>query len=591
MRRLAALFTTLVLALAVMTTSATSPDDLASLADGFPEDTIVFASIRTDQGYVDDLNRILDRALQFVPAGMVPPVNVNLALDLLVQDLGLQSFEGDVRPWLGDTAAAGVVVPEGSLEASEDVGILIAFAGEGQAAFDALGATILENEDFAQSERDGFIVLADDSQFGQTFIAFGEDVIYIASDEALIPFTPLETSLATSGALDALDNLPADDYNALIVNNTTSIFGDLDALLGTADVPGFFAQFANLELSQVFGFTILDGDSLVVDVTQTFNREALADLGVEQFVADPVDLSFAERIPADAPLLIHGTDLGPATLNSIAALRAFDEQLAESGGLSSLVDPMGTMLSEQERAIVDQFQLDYALGLVNFAFAGVSGLSLESDFLPPLDGDFALYLRVVEPEGFFFLPVLPDLAVLFSSSDPDGLSNIVTGFTDSADAYGLNLSTEAYGNGEALVIPASQLLPFNVPALDLLFGSSDDLLAFGTRGAVERALETDGESVADTEAFATASTYFLPDSQQVWYLDSGPIFDVVDTLAAQGIVPSIPLVEQIYTASSLIESASITVNQPSTTGATVRFVLTLADEPRLPVARTQAVNR
>jgi protein-disulfide isomerase len=219
------------------------------------------------------------------------------------------------------------------------------------------------------------------------------------------------------------------------------------------------------------------------------------------------------------------------------------------------------------------------LGVVNTSFASATGLSLELDFLPAFTGDAVLYARSVAVDDFI-APIAPELGFIAEASDSQRALSVVDALTNAATGFDLPATNEAFGDGQALVIPSSEETTGVVyPGLDILFGAGNGVIALGTRGAAQAALTTEA-GLADDPAFQAASEHFLNDTQVLLYLNSVPLFEALDSLIAAQLVPVDTDFAIGYTALSLIESASITGTSRADGVSMVRMAITLGEEPR-----------
>ena len=81
--------------------------DLAALAAYFPDTTIMFFSLRTDAGAIENLDGLLGRLSRLLP-GAVPPTTITEALDVAALAETERPFAESIRPWLGDTLAVAL---------------------------------------------------------------------------------------------------------------------------------------------------------------------------------------------------------------------------------------------------------------------------------------------------------------------------------------------------------------------------------------------------------------------------------------------------------------------------------------------------
>lgn len=582
MRKLLLLVLVALLATSVLSVSALGESDLTALAHYFEDDALFFASTRTDDGLIDSLDTLVDRISPFLPSGTLPPgVNVSVLLDqvLLSQDIG--TFDGAVRPWLGNTASIALFTPD---SLGDDPTLLVAIEVDGDAALDFF-ETLLEDQiqagAFELSEENDFTIITPSSGFDDTRFAFGDDVLFIASQSDLLPLEGVENSLSDNTRFnDTISHLPEDSYIMMLYGDMQGLqrFSMSQAGIGSAGLPTFFEDLFDIYGGFALGFKLLNGEALVLDIVQVVDPTAYDKFGIELNTPRGLDYDFTNHIPEDAILVLQSSEFGSTVQAGLNNIRILGDYIKANGGLADMIDPDGNELDEQERRILNQIDLAWLVSITNYTFAGFTGLNLEREVLPTLDGDVAMYLSLT-PTDDFIIPVVPNTALLFQSSDADSAIAIVEQLGASAEAYDLAIFDEAYGNGTALVLPSEDSIGFESAALDLLIGSSDGILAFGTRGGVNAVLNTD-DGLSDNAIFQDASQYFISDSQQMFYFATKPALDAIDTLIMSGDIPiDSPDFEDGYRAISLIESASITANVSADGVSLMRLVITLSEEP------------
>ncbi|MEO1166058.1 MAG: DUF3352 domain-containing protein [Chloroflexota bacterium] len=607
MRRLLLLLFAVFSAVSIMSVSALGETSLTDLAQYVEDDALVFASIRTDDGYLGTLDSLYQRALPFLPSDALPPADSLVELlnfGLSSSELG--TFEDDVRPWLGNSAALAFFTTDTFSTAD----LLFILEADGEAALEFFEPDFeegMQNGFIERSEQDGFTIFLD-AEF-QTATAFGEDVIFVsvlqendAVDDVfatviaelegepieeeevelrdpltLIPFAGVDNPLSESDTFNnALSDLPQDSYNIIIYSNFVEFQSTQIAALGL-DQPEFAELFTNVG-STAFGFTVLNDDSLTIDIVQRADNSALEELGVMPIVPSALDYGFTNRIPEDAIAVVQTSDFGGTVQASFDNIRAISSYIQAQGGIATLVDPTNELLTDEERRILDELDIAWLLGAINISFSGGTGLSLENDVLPVLDGDAATYLRILRDDNAF-LPIQLDSALLFQTSDPDGAAAIVEQLGVSASNFDIKISTEDYGDSSAIVLESDDVFSANDDNLDFLLGSSDEVVALGTRRAAENALSTD-DGLADNAIFQEAQATFLPESQQLAYLAMDPVLDLLDELAESGDIFVDDFVEELYKALSILESSSVTSTVSEDGLTTIRLVITLSDEPR-----------
>lgn len=277
------LLITLVLMLALVgITNAQSADDLAALAEYAPEDALFFAAIRTDAGFVENLDGLLN-SLNERAGGVLPEgVNAQALLDLVVGGLtGGLSFSENVRPWLGDSAA--LVVPTvDALNTAAGPLVLVAEVTDFETAQTFLGNVTSAEVGVLSAyegevQTDGSVVYTSEFSSDPTII-LTESVVYYGDVEAALPAMLLPgadaRSLNQNDAFTAIrSNLPAESYNAFVYIDAAGIYEDALPLLApqieqemqNQGVPfdmSTLEEIAPLLGQQGLGFTIVQGRAL-----------------------------------------------------------------------------------------------------------------------------------------------------------------------------------------------------------------------------------------------------------------------------------------------------------------------------------------
>ncbi|QPC83892.1 hypothetical protein G4Y79_05805 [Phototrophicus methaneseepsis] len=595
MRKMALLATMLILLLAG-TTQARDKDTLTSLARYYADDTAIYLSARTDEDFAPVLTDLVDRLRLFFPKD-VPPITAEALLNMFAQQTAGGTFEATYGTWVGDSAAFGLTLDVDYMMASmndmppffisvaiTDRDAAMAFLDE-QVSHDESGELI----GYSLIEEGGLtIYLADESE--DATYAVGDDVLFITPDVELLPREAVENPLAAQADFnETVALLPNEAYNILayIDSGAVNRFSqDLSTAVLAAEnttnsgMPGMLQQLSNVQGVQAWGFVVLDGDTLTMDLATNITDTTLYDeAGISLTTLPALDTAFTTHIPSNALMVAQSSDFGPTVQMSLENLRRFSAFLDENGGLMSLIAVPREMMQPEEIVAMESFSLNSLIGMLNTGFAGLTGLNLERDVLPVLNGDVVAYLRVLPVEDFE-APILPDFGLMFQTDNAEGATMLVDALVDASAAYGTDFSVEAYGDaGAALNMPLiGESMGTRHPNLDLLFGADNGVFSFGTRPAVEAALSTE-DNITSTAAYQAAQAYFLPNSGVLLYIDIAPLGELIDELIASGEIPLTAEVEQARTAISLLESATGTVTSIDPTSTIARFTLTLAETP------------
>lgn len=450
----------------------------------FPADTKLFFSMRTDEAFLDELEMLVSSVRTQLPAE-VPMMGLR---ETLRQGMATAPVDFDtLMTWLGDWAAFGA--NEFDSEGGNTQGYLVV-ALEDQAALEAY---LSENSEMFTTGTDA----AGNTTYtaGDTLMVLGDGVLYSSSASYEMPEFPVADTLLDSEAYqNSVGALIADQYNAVV-------YVDLAAAAASAntaeiDELGFDASTLG---SAAVGFTILDGDTLTIDTAQTDVTDEAA----------PVDMNFAQFIPANASAVIHATNF--------TGLFAQLEALVQATNTNP-EDPM-----EQIRQGLQMFSID-----------------LDEDILSWTTGDYALFMRsdimgvvtAMESPGQPMDPMqYLDFGLVFEATDAAKAQELASKLnTTIMMAVGQNpevtVSTEDLRGTEVTVISAP-VQPGVV--VDLVIGANDNIFFIANRAAADTILSGDG-TLASNPTYQEASSYFLPNPSSVWFADA-------NGLAAVTVVP------------------------------------------------------
>lgn len=583
----------LALGATVVPTLATPPEELTSLADYFDADTPVFLSFRTDGAFIDELDALIERIRDGLPRGTVPPFSLREELDRsLTQPFGEDAtFENTFGTWLGDTASVGILSLDGMMGrgmGGEESPVLVAIDITDREAAEDFVEQVVDMGMALERDTDGdWTTYLPEEDFVNTAIAIGDDVMFIGTSEDVLPLSGDIRSLANDETFAAdIDRLPADDYSWVARLNLGDFLSEMmsvvEAMGGMDDMPPGFESFMAIYdnyPTQAMGFTVLDERSLTFDFAQApldfgavFEGTPFADMMPTGY--EPVDLSFAEHVPADAPLMIQGSNFGysvDVSIETLAWLAEFGMQMNMKNG----------RMDDDVPAFVQNLDAGDIRAFIDLGFAGLTGLDLREEVLPLLNGNAAMFLRVLPAETINYTI---DLGLAFEVTDAAGTQALYDALLNSLAEYEANFSEE----GNTIVLPdvIRGFFPVDAqasledPRLDFLIGLSDDVFAFGSRDAVDFAVNGGDGSLADDPAFQDAQQFFLPGAVSVAYVGFEPISDLLDSVggmmgrSAQAFGSDL---EDAQLLLGLFSSASITATMDEDFSTTARFVLTLSE--------------
>jgi hypothetical protein len=582
MRRFLMLFLCITLLLTVLAVpaAATPTADLTALARFFPDKTVLFSSIRTDDDFFLALDSVMNIVRDHMPDVGVPSETVEQMLDRLVAEspnLG-GTFGDTIRPWLGDTAAIGFtsltefVDDDFSNTLSGPVLIAadITDRGTTEAFFEQL---IPDDAEMTVESTGEYTLLTPGADSANGGIYIGSDVLLITNDPALLPQDTVTSSLGSSEDFNSsLSYLPETDYNAILYINLPQIFRQIPAAeLSPQDAAmlSTLAPVIDALGGQVWGGTILDGSSLVLDVAQP-----ITDPGVYELFgmylptsAAPVSFDFARFIPAGTPLVLQSTNLKSIYDNFLTSMAATMRLQA------------GMIPGDAEA--FDQ-QMEEGLAQAEFAVRGMTGLDLQDDILGWMTGNYALAVG--------FSPALEDLSpltgipsafplefsLLIEAVDPAAAQGLVDGIAQALTMSGGNeftLTEETFGDvtAQVMTVPAGNL-PFPV---EIVFGASEEVFAIATPRMAEAAFNPDEGLTADP-SYIEMQSYALDAPNTVYYLAGEGMIPLVNALVASRSVNAEDE-ESITALFRLLSSSSISSAVLENGTVLYRLVLTLPE--------------
>jgi len=605
MKRLAlTLIVALLVLLSALPAAAQTAPDLSALARFFPADIPIFISFRTDDGFIATLNNLAERITARV-SDAVMDQSLQEVLDQLVQSLYPGgSFQENVRPWLGDTAAVGFLSLTQQMTFSADLDsdeqpVLIAISIKNPTA--ALDFVVnLLNQDrtpFFQTTGDGYTLLVigqttmPSSLDNSTFVVVRDEVLLISASSDTSVFAPdtlPSPSLAdTPRFTTALGWLPAQSYNAIVYNDAFA--GVLNSLPADDLTAGFLTQIlgqvgltTDTVTPQIFGFTLLDGTTLTIDGASYADPSASP---LTPAALRPVDPTFAARIPANVPLAVHASDLKLQI--EAAAL-----------GINSLLETLSTeSLGDTQDIEEARMELRKQLARANNLFTSLTKLDFVEDVLSWLDGDYIAFLGLnpaLDTTSMMgIMTAFPlELGIAIEVTDTakaqatfEGLTLGLRQLVQMANASAstsepepqLAVTTDELAGAAVTVLTiTSRDLPWPI---ELLMGTNDRVFAIGTRSAVAAMFSADG-GLTTNEAFRAAQAYMLPNANSIAWLNPAGLLPLADLVEALDSGPSAEADARAVRAFlNLITSGTITASNDLTKNLTlVRMTLSLNAE-------------
>ncbi|MBC8171560.1 MAG: DUF3352 domain-containing protein [Anaerolineae bacterium] len=491
MRKLALslLFTLVILGLSVVGIGAAPADSGAlAMAQYFPQETVLFLTMRTDEAIIDDLDRIITTTLANAPLPPeVPMMTLRQALDMGLQQANLEL--ADIYAWLGNGLALGLTsVPT---DGSDPDGYVVLEITD-RAALESFIAAQTQGMGVEPRTEGAYTVYSSPADDDAGAVLVGDDLVLVLLPGMAVPEFPLATSLLANSAYQAaVAELPADSYNlAAYVDVREFIPADqLDDLQ-------IFGMSANSVNPMMVGLTLLDNYSLVMDVVQIAGAD-----GGNPAVAR-LDPGFLKFIPTDASAVIHGTDL-------TGAFNQLSEVLTTAARQTDTPSPIT--------------QIEAGLQSLGF--------DLQQDILSWTTGDYALFLRTnirpivqdaingeVSVDGNFDAGLLieatnPEAAKTFAAKLGTLISTVLRG-QESLEIK----QAELEGVAVTSITVTAPVTPQNTVSLTVVIGASDDIFFIATQDAAGAILRGEG-GLDSAEAYQQASKYLLPNPTAIWYTD------------------------------------------------------------------------
>jgi hypothetical protein len=566
MRKLLVLFVLVGLVLGVLpaAVSATPVAELTDLAQYFPLDVPVFAAFRTDDGFVETLDGLAARISSAIPG--VGPGRLSTMLDLAAQQIDEEGdFQSVFRSWLGDSVAFGLLSLEPAAGGRNPEFVVVMSITDRAEAESFVDAFMRETDaDFSVTTEDPFTLYEVEDR--NVAVAVTDDALFLTETVGTLrSLNTREARLNTSATFtETVGALPMGDYDAVLYLDSPTLaraMFEMGAQRNRAasammeQMEGFLSAAA----PQAVGFSI-SGAELVIDSAQLpGDTGALEEMGfVLPTSMTPVGFDFAAHVPADAPLVVLGTNLSETYNLMIQNLRAAMQLQVEAGN------------EEAE-------DFEQGLRFVEIGVRGLTGLDLQEDILGWMTGDYALFLNV-NPEGIASMTTMPiDFGLVFEATDPAAAQAVVDGIREAivqSEPENVTLTQETVAGVDVAVITAK---PEDEPyPVEILVGSNDEVFVIGTRNAFAAAIEPVSGGLAADAGFTSAQSHFLDDSAVVFYFTPQPLASLADILAASDDNDMQEGAGFIQFLTALVNSGSITATY-SEDGTRGRFVLSLAE--------------
>lgn len=551
--------------------------DLAAL---YPYDTLAYANFGTSRSEFETLDAVLRRVQSTFPDDVLPAddqITLNTLLDMVAGELGAESFNDGIRPWLGNDIAVGLYSLDNMFDNDwrndDDVPLLVAVSITSKADATAFVERRIQESfdgDWSSIEAlGGTLFMFDGWQF-EGVVLVRSDVLLLTTSEAYLPPDGGrgDLSLMTNPYyIDTLDLLPADEYSGLAYVDTPMLLANAVGTASSYDVDPatrFVATMIFRILAPtVVGFTNEGGDTLIMDVVQPLgNTTGLETLGMTFDPMPVADSEFLTNLPQDAALVIQGTDLAQTYESSLATGQTIADQLLGSD-----------MLAEDELS-PDVLAL---LNLTDMLLGNLTGFSYARDLRPWMQGSYAIYMGVDDTFDITTDVSAANFPVgwgaVFEVSDPEATRNFVTMLgrelqltLRTQGAKGVAVNTTQVEGVDMVTVTISDY--YDMPVVALAIAADDELIVFGTRNAVDAVLLDQGPR------FDPDLPELLPEASIILYAGPPQFAPVVDWYVADTGATA-EEADILRAALNVIQRATITIQSTPDGGGIMRATLTV----------------
>ncbi len=516
-------------------------DQVTGLARYYPASSPFFLSFRIDDAYLQTWSDLIERLNQHLDLGFDRTLIEELDRGLLSGSGG--DFDEMIRSWLGGTAAFGITnlvdLTDDKPQNDSLTPWLIALDVTNRDEATAVWRQLLQFGDYTVEETDAYTLFDPPHRpyYGSDpLVMITDDALFIASVSGALPVVGAPTLDQAPLFSENLTQLPESTYNGVMFLS----FGELYSLMlqsSLNSVGGAAVQsmdqladmVSGLTSVQMYGFTILDDRSLVMDVAQPLpDAEALAAMGypeIDYSTYSVVDPEFVQYVPSGTALVFQMANLRQYIEDaerSFAAAVELQMQMIEGTG----INPEEVERQLRQMAMAGEF------------LEGLTGLDFREDVLSWMDGDVVLAMGMnpvlVEDRASFSrsdaFPI--EFAMIVDAeSNPEAAAATVAGLGDVAqeflgDTGDVTVTQETIGGGEAWVITveSNEFDPF-----DIVIGSDEHVFVIGTREMARHALAPDGG--LNTDAAYQAARAYVPENAVIAAYILGDSFPDIRALA------------------------------------------------------------
>jgi len=507
--------------------------DAKDLARFMPADSVFYANIRLDDGYIDLLDTLIERITSKLPANLLPPMLsqpklLRTQLEAALKTAGLD-YQNDIRSWLGDRAALSVGSIAGVMASAKtpaNMPVLLAIEvtdkAKTEAFIDALLARGKATDFFKKTPSDTETTYLSALPQLPVEIAVRQGVLFIGTPASISAVDTKSAKLDQSQKFtDTMSLLTAPSYSQLFYIDVPEVLKVSAATMTrnmTPDRTKMLQDIINGLGPEAIGLTVQDDSALTIDVAlKIADKTKFESAGIKLPMGKSVKPEFDAYIPDNAIAIIHGTDIK----NSIDSALASLQSAAAASSNPSNADSVKRSLDQLTNAL-----------------KAFTGLDLQTDILGWLTGDFAMFIGYDVPEPgapSLITSVLTasldktqkvtygglDFGLVIEAADPAKAQNMVAKLSDAlpkfaASAKDVKISTEEISGAKALVLSVSS--PQLANTVDLVIAANDKVFVIATRDAATKVLSGSG-GLDKNEVYAAASKYFVAKPLQVYYLN------------------------------------------------------------------------
>lgn len=534
----------LLLTLAFASSAQDTTPDLTKLAGYLPPTTGAYVAIRTDQAYIETIDRLVtaigrSTGAQISPEGALADIDNQLKA-LYTNDYG---FNALIRNWLGDSVAFAAI--DLNFEGNPETIALLEVANRQAAenAFDKL----LETASPEKTDLNGATYYKLEG-INATSVIVTDGVVYIGSPatiEALVTFIQSEPLSANPVFQQAFARLPEDNYNIFGYLNLyhelldTVDFEDLPPTLTREQVDALLFSLG----AQSFGATIFDDRALTLDLALSHSSQSiLSVLGLSELnwpTPIPVDPSFARYAPQDTSFYFQSTGAGDLA-------RLFTGEGLDIA-LEFVAKYVAPMAEDPQAAAALQFIDPEFVAMLRERFdeavAAAGGLTPDELFTI-INGQNATFVTGLINDDFDSIPAF---AQIYENVAPDLSTKLIEAAKNLLTSQEIPFVTE----GDILTVNLSDLDP-TAPSVNLQFGTTADVIGLATEGVFNFDGGSRDSGLAGVDRFNYEASLMLSGAPMFGYIDIDNLLSVMGTNE-----PVLSLFDSLGMSAAPVEGASV----------------------------------